>query len=528
MTPESAKKPKSTLFWIAAPLCTAVAVWGISAPQMLADVASEVTRTVFQSLDWFFMGSVTGFLVLSVWLAMSRYGRLKLGDPDSKPDFSTVSWLSMLFAAGMGVGILFWGVAEPLTHYAHPPIGEGNTPEAARNAMIFTNLHWGLHAWGVYAVGALVLAYFAFRRKEPYLAGAPLRAVFTGKWVKTVGIIADLVAIVAIAFGVAGSIVMGVMQLQTGMHVTLGTPEESIWLGIGILVTMTIAFMISAATSLDKGIKILSNTNMALAGILLLFVLATGPTGFLLRTFFTAFGDYVSTLPALTLSLYPYQDTGGWFEAWTLTYFVWWIAWAPFVGIFIARISKGRTIREFVVGVMGTPTVLSILWFAVFGGLGLHSETTGNAGLASLVAEDVTVALFTLYESLPLTPVLGFISLVLIFIFLVTSADSATFVLGMLTSSGSLNPSRAQKLTWGVGLALLSTGLLLSGNIHAVRAIVVLGAIPFTFILVLQIAALLRCLPGDYVEARKAARAREAAASASDGTDVGGTAKEGL
>ena len=493
-------RPSSRLIYVVAPLCAAMAIWGMIAPDDLASTAADITGTIFASLDWFFMGSVTAFLGLTLWLGLGRYGRLRLGGPDERPEFSTASWLSMLFSAGMGVGILFWGVAEPMTHYVAPPIGSGETALAARRAMVLTNLHWGLHAWSVYCIGALVLGYFAFRRGGRWLAGAPLRLVFRGRWVGPVANLADGIAVVAIAFGVAGSLVMGVMQLQTGLNLAVGWSADSASVGFAILVVLTIAYMLSAATSLDKGIQLLSNANVALALLLLVFVLLAGPTGFLLRSAATALGDYLTALPGLSLSLYPYQDTGGWLEAWTLTYFIWWIAWAPFVGIFIARISRGRTIREFVLGVTLTPTLLSILWFAVFGGTGLHAEMTDHPGFASVVAEDITLALFTLYDTLPGSLVLTGVSLVLIFVFLVTSADSATFVLGMLSSAGSLDPPRRQKLGWGVGLALMAAGLLLSRSIDAVRAVVVLGAIPFTFILILQLVALLRVLPGDLAQ----------------------------
>jgi len=503
-----------------------MATWGMLAPSDLAETAATITHTIFASLDWFFMGSVTAFLLLTLWLGLGRYGRLRLGGPDEKPEFTTASWLSMLFSAGMGVGILFWGVAEPMTHYVAPPVGSAETAHAARRAMVLTNLHWGLHAWSVYCVGALVLGYFAFRRGGKWLAGAPLRLVFRGSWVNPVANLADGIAVIAIAFGVAGSLVMGAMQLQTGLNVTLGWSADSAGVGFGILAVLTVAYMLSAATSLDKGIQLLSNANVALALLLLVFVLLAGPTGFLLRSAATALGDYLSALPALSLSLYPYRDTGGWLEAWTLTYFIWWIAWAPFVGIFIARISRGRTIREFVLGVTLTPTLLSILWFAVFGGTGLHAEMTDSPGFASVVAEDVTLALFTLYETLPGSTVLTGVSLVLIFVFLVTSADSATFVLGMLSSAGSLDPPRTQKLGWGVGLALMAGGLLLARSIDAVRAVVVLGAIPFTFILVLQVVALLRVLPGDLADELARAAAEDEADPPPDGASMPETAPD--
>ena len=510
----------STMFAISAALCAAFAVWGVAAPESLAGTATAVTTSVFRSLDWFFMASVTFFLGLAFWLMLGRFGRLKLGGPDDEPEFSTPSWIAMLFSAGMGVGILFWGAAEPLTHFASPPIGEAATAYAARRAMVITNFHWGLHAWAVYSMGALVLAYFVYRRGRVYLAGEPIRDAFKGRWVAPFAFAADLIAVFGVAFGVAGSLVMGAMQLETGLQVTTGISMNSTALRLILLGVLTVAYLLSASTSLDKGIKTLSNINIVLAILLLLFVLVAGPTGFLLRGFVTAVGDYVAALPGLSLQLYPYSDASSWVQAWTLTYFVWWIAWAPFVGIFVARISKGRTIREFIAGVTLAPTIASILWFSVFGGTALHAETAGDAGLAAMVAENVSLALFALFETLPASGILSAVAVVLIFVFLVTSADSATFVLAQLTSGGSFDPPTSRKLTWGVGLSMLAAGLLLADSMAAIRAMAVLGAIPFTFVMIMQIAALLRTLPGDLraVEEAELEAAIEEQAAEAEGT----------
>jgi glycine betaine transporter len=344
-------------------------------------------------------------------------------------------------------------------------------------------------------VAALVLAYFAFRYQAPYLPGAPIRAVFgERRWAEPVARLADTVAVLAVAFGVAGSIGMGIFQLHTGLHVLWGVPLPSRLWSAGILVALVIAYITSASTSLDKGIRILSNVNVALAIALLLFVLAAGPTPHLLRGFVTSLGEYTASLVSLSLRLYPYDRGRSWLEGWTLTYFVWWIAWAPFVGVFIARISRGRTIREFLAGVLLVPSLLSILWFAVFGGTGLAEERYGQGGIAALVREDVSVALFSLFDRLPLSWLLSGTAMVLVFVFLVTSVDSATYVLGMLTSRGSLDPPTSRKLGWGISLGLLGGALMLSGNVHVVRSVAVLGALPFTFVLLLQVAALICAL----------------------------------
>jgi glycine betaine transporter len=479
-------------FALASMVCAAIAAWGLTDPDHLAAVADGITETAFDAIGWFFMGSVTLFLGVCLWLGFSRYGRLRLGPPGEGPEFSTLSWLSMLFAAGMGVGLVFWGVAEPLTHFATPPVGPGGTPQAARDAMVLTNFHWGLHAWGIYAMAGLVLAYFSFRKGTPYLPGSPIRYAFRGAWTSPVADVADFVGVIAVAIGVAGSLGMGVFQVQTGLHEISGVSNESTAVSVMVLLGIFIAYMLSASTGLEKGIRILSNFNIVLAVILVLFVLAVGPTGFLLETFTGSIGDYISALPGLSLRLFTFRDLDQWENNWTLAYFIFWIAWAPFVGIFIARISKGRTIREFVLGVLLVPTVFSMLWFAAFGGTAIHLELHGASQLSELVQEDVTVALFSLFEQLPLARLLSAAAVLLLITFLVTSADSATYVLAVLTSRGATNPGPLRKVTWGVFIAALAAALMFTGSIHPLRAVVAACAVPFVLIMLMQLVALLR------------------------------------
>jgi glycine betaine transporter len=458
---------------------------------------------VFRAVDWFYMATVTGLLALALGLALGPLGRVKLGRDDEQPEFHTLSWLAMLFAAGMGSGLLFWGVAEPMTHFSHPPLGEAGTPTAARQAMVLTNFHWGLHAWAIYCMAALVLAYFRFRHGAPYLPGAPIRLGFSGRWVEPVAWAADVTAVLAVAFGVAGAMGMGIMQIQTGLSVVTDLPSGSRMVAFSILAVLVVAYMASAATSLDKGIKWLSNVNMSMALLLLAFVLFAGPTPMLLRTCVTATGDYLSSLVAISFRLYPYEGISEWLQSWTLTYLIWWIAWAPFVGVFIARISRGRTIREFVLGVLLAPTGFSILWFSILGGTALHQETEGPGGIARLVGDDVTVALFAVFDNLPLSEVLTVLAVVLLFVFVVTSVDSATYVLSMMTSEGSMDPPRGRKLTWGLVLAALAAALVWTRDVGAVRAIAISGAIPFTFVLLLQVGAMLRSIRDHPPEERK-------------------------
>jgi len=482
------------LFRLSIPFVMVVAGIGILFPDVFTDAVSGLTRAFFRSIDWFFLTTVTGMLFVAIWLAVSRFGSVRLGRDDEEPEFSTASWLAMLFAAGMGVGLLFWGVSEPLTHYVNPPVGEPRDPLAAQQSLVLTLFHWGFHAWAVYCIGALVLAYFHYRLGAPFLPGSPIRASFQGRWVAPAALTADLVGIIAVAFGVAGSLASGVIQLYTGLTASFGVQSGQWIITIGILVLLFVSYMTSAATSLDKGIKILSNVNMSLAILLMLFLLVVGPTAFLLRAFVNGLSDYLTALPTMSLRLYPYRELNDWLGSWTLTYFIWWIAWSPFVGIFIARISRGRTIREFVIGVLAVPTLFSLVWFAVFGGSGIHVESVGGGGLGELAIEDPSLPLFALLQRLPLAELTSILAMVLVFVFIVTSVDSATFVLGMLTSQGALNPPTYRKLFWGIAIALLGAALALTDNIDVVRAGAISGALPLTFILLIQAGALIRSL----------------------------------
>ncbi len=496
------RRLQASLFLVSLPFIAVIGIAGIAAPKALASGAKSFAGVWFSTFDWFTMLLASGAVLLSLGLAFSPVGKMKLGRADDEPEFSTASWLSMLFAAGMGTGILFWGVAEPVTHSLGAPGLEAKTESGAHYALVLTALHWGLHAWAIYAIAGLVLAYFCFRHGRPYLPGEPIRCGFRGRWVEPVATSTDFLAILAIVFGVAGSLTMGSLQIQSGLHDLIGVDANSNWVTACILAALVAAYMTSAATSLDKGIKWLSNINIILCLALGLFLLTTGPSLYLLKTFAISLRDYVAALPRLGFQLGPETEGGSWFHAWTITYFLWWIAWAPFVGVFIARISKGRTIREFVVGVLFVPTIFSLLWFATLGGAGLYAELQGNSGLSQQVAQDLTLALFTLFENFPLTNVLSFAAILLVFVFLVTSVDSATFVLGMLTTKGSMNPPTSKKLAWGITLGILGGALALTRNVDVVKSIAILGAIPFSVLLLLQVIGFLRVLIRDLRAAR--------------------------
>lgn len=495
-----------TLLAVSLVLIFAIGGWGVLFPSSMLAAASTVVEAYFESRGWFVMLSVSGMLVLCIALALSPYGRIRLGADNDRPEFSTPSWIAMLFAAGMGVGLLFWAVAEPLTHFS---FGKERMPEpiAASQALVATNFHWGVHAWAIYGATALAIAYFTFRRGTPMLVSAPLVSLFPGQaWSRIVGWLCDLLAIVAIAIGVGGSIAMGVFQVADGVDVMLGGTAAAPWLIAVVFAVMVGAYLPPLLVDLGSGMSRLSNIAMAIAIGLMSFVVVLGPTEFLLNAVVSSFGEYVTVaIPRGFQTLTFFDDTiTRWFRDWTLTYMVWWIAWGPFVGVFVARISKGRTIREFVFGVLIGPTVFSVLWFGVFGGIGLFDALQGNGGLLALTASNVERVTFGLLERLPFTTLTTLATVFAAFLFIVTSVVSAAFVLATFSTGGDPNPRPKIRLVWGILLGLVGIAMVLSGSVDAVKQLIAVGALPFVFVSVLLCICLLRGLRD---EARAASNA---------------------
>ena len=487
---------KNPLLLVALAITGLIAVWGIVDNVGLTAFSKTLTRAMFTSRGWFIMLTATTLLIVSIWLAFSRYGGIKLGRDDDQPEFATVSWLTMLFAAGMGVGLLYWGAAEPITHFLLAREYQ-NEHRAASTALFLTNFHWGLHAWAIYAVTALVFAYFGFRKGCPTLMSAPLEHTFGKRpWTRGVGALSDLLAIVAIAIGLGGSVAMGVFQVQAGLESLFSTRAEGLWLAMVIFAALCISYLLPLMVDLSKGMALLSNAAMAAAGLLLVFVLLTGPTHFLMSGIVEAIGSYVSGVLPHGFRTFTFFDerVGDWFGSWTLTYMVWWLAWAPFVGVFIARISRGRTIREFILGVVLVPTAFSILWFGVFGGMGFYQALRTEQPILEVVQANANETTFFLLGTLPLPWLTTVATVIAAFLFIVTSVVSAAFVLAMFSSGGDLNPSVRVKLIWGVILGALGLVMILSGSIEAVKAIIALGAMPFVYIVLLLMVCLLKSL----------------------------------
>ena len=490
---------RNPLLLIALAITGAIAVWGILDTAGLAAFAAALVGLQFTSRGWFIMLAVSFLLIVSLLLAVSRYGRIRLGRDDDRPEFSTLSWLTMLFAAGMGVGLLYWGTAEPLTHYLL--IADYTDPrQAAGQALFVTNFHWGLHAWAIYALTGLVIAYFGFRRGCPSLVGAPIVKVFgSNRLTRGVAWLSNLLAIVAIAIGLGGSVAMGVFQVKAGIDALFGLRDTGLGLALGIFAVLCLAYVLPLTVDLGRGMALLSNTAMAVAGGLMVFILLAGPTHFLMGGIVQGAGEYFGGVLTHGFRTFTFLDdrVGDWFQSWTLTYMVWWLAWAPFVGVFIARISKGRTIREFLCGVILVPTVFSIFWFGIFGGVGFYGTLEVETPILDVVRDDVSGVTFFVLDRFPWPALTVAAVVVAAFLFLITSVVSAAFVLGMFSTGGDLNPSTRVKLTWGVILGALGLVMILSDSIDAVKSIIALGALPFVYIVLLLVICLLKALKAE-------------------------------
>jgi glycine betaine transporter len=450
-----------------------------------------------QRFGWFYLILTLSFLVFCIYLLFSPYKDIKLGKDDEKPAYSNLTWLAMLFSAGMGIGLLFYGVAEPITHYANPPmnLAEPMSPDSARLAFRYSFFHWGLHPWAVYSVLSLSIAFFQFRKKESGLISSSLKPILPNY--KILLDIIDSLAIVATVFGVATSLGLGSLQIHSGLTFLFGI-DSSVTNTILIIIITSIAFMISASTGLDKGIKILSNLNLGLAFLLWLFVLIVGPTVFILEVITTTIGGFIQNFIPMSFRMTPFTKSQ-WLANNTLFYWAWWIAWAPFVGTFIARISRGRTIQEFLLGVLFVPTLLGCLWFSVFGGNALYEQMFLSANIVDAVKTNEATAIFVSLQNLPLGSFLNMTAVILLLVFFVTSADSATFVLGMFSSKGISNPSTSVKLVWGCLVSGIAILLISKGGIEPLKTVSIIISLPFAFIMLGVIVSLYKSLKKENV-----------------------------
>lgn len=481
------------VFFVSAGAMLAFVVFGAIAPDFAGDVFGQLQAFIVDTFGWFYVLSATIFLVFVLYLLFSRYGNIRLGDDSSKPEFKNASWFAMLFSAGMGIGLVFWGVAEPIFHYMGPPVGAGETPEAMTQAMRYTFYHWGLHPWAIYIVLGLSIAYFHYRHKLP-LAPRSIFYPLLGERINgPIGHGIDILAVVATLFGIATSLGLGATQINTGLSVVAGVPE-----GTGsqllIIAVITLIATISVVTGVKKGVKLLSETNLVMAGLLLLFLLVFGPTVFLLELFVTSVGDYFQNLLQLSFWTDAGDRTEGWLASWTLFYWGWWISWAPFVGVFIARISKGRTIREFILGVLLVPTGMTFLWLTVFGGTGLHIDLFGDGGIAAATTENVTLSLYAVLDQLPLTLLTSLIATVLVAVFFITSSDSGSLVIDMITAGGKTGAPKVQRVFWAVTEGAIAAVLLLAGGLEALQTASITAGLPMAVLMLVMCLTLLKAL----------------------------------
>lgn len=506
-----------TVFCISVGISVLFVVWGVFFPGNLGSVASAALGYVVDAFGWLFIIATFGFLVFVGYLAIGRYGRVRLGEDDDRPEFRTSSWIAMMFSVGMGIGLMFFGVAEPASHFAAPPHGlaSAGSEEAARVAMQYSYFHWALHPWAIYAVVGLSLAYFTFRKGKRNLISSAFYPLLGDKVDGPIGKAIDILAIFATLFGTATSLGLGALQINGGINYLWGVPN-SVTIAIVIIAVMTILFIISAISGVHRGIQWLSNTNMVLAVVLVLFLLVVGPTVFIFNTFAESIGAYAGNFVQMSFRTAAFSDEE-WLAAYTLFYWAWWISWTPFVGTFIARISKGRTIREFVLGVLLVPSVVTFVWFAVLGGTAINLDLSGETSIGATAAESPAVALFETLSQFPLATVMSLIAVVLVALFFISGADAGAVVMGMLSSRGILEPKNWVTIIWGALAGAAAAICLLSGGLEGLQQAAILSAVPFVIVMIGMCFSLFKELRGEQLPVARPAPEPERAAVRSPG-----------
>ncbi len=484
------------VFIISAAVILAFVAFGVFFTDLAETVSGAVQGFITTYFGWFYIIGVSFFLIFTIALLFTRYGKVRLGPDDSRPEFSTLAWFAMLFTAGMGIGLVYFGVAEPVAHFTSPPVGEGETEAAAREAMNLTFFHWLLHPWAVYIVFALSLAYFSFRRGLPLRPASAFYPLIGDRIHGWVGNLVDILAVFGTMFGLATSLGLGAQQVNSGLNTLFGIPNTT-GVQIGLIAIITAVAAVSVVLGIDKGIRNLSLINMWLAVGLALFVFVVGPTLFVLNSFATNIGYYLQNIVGTSLNMYTGSEDGAeWQSAWTLFYWGWWISWSPFVGMFIARISRGRTLQQFVGGVLFAPVGASAVWFVVFGGTAINYLQTGAAG--GLADADSSNALFVLLGALPIASIFSVIAsvvaIVVVVLFFATSSDSGSLVIDILTNGGDPDPVWYQRLFWAILEGVVAAVLLLVGGLTALQTASITAGLPFALVLVFMCIGLYRGL----------------------------------
>jgi glycine betaine transporter len=494
------------VFYITVAISAAFVLAGVFFTEPFGSALATVVGWITAYLGWMYMLMTSFFLGFAIWLALSRYGKIRLGQPDDRPEFGRFAWFAMLFQAGMGIGLVFWAVSEPVTHYTDPPLGmaQPETPGAASLALQTAFFHWGLHPWAIYAVVGLAVAYFSYRRGMTSLQISTVFRPLIGDRVDgPIGKAIDVIAIIATLFGVAVSLGLGTLQIDAGLGEVFGLPS-GIALQLIIIAITAVAYMLSASTPINKGVNILSQTSMYIAFALLVYFIIVGPTLLQLNAFTQETGVYLANLIPQSFNMAAFEpQEATWLADWTIFFWATWIAWAPYVGVFIARISKGRTIREFILGVMIAPTIFSMIWFSVFGAAGIQADNQTNGAISSAAGTSEALGLFAYLEQNPLFLLTSIAMIFLVWIFFVAGADAGTIVLGSMSAGGVLNPKRAIKLTWGAIMGALAAILLLVGGLDALQNGAILAATPFAILMCLMCWCLYKTLQRDYREERQ-------------------------
>ncbi|MCT4709301.1 choline BCCT transporter BetT [Enterobacteriaceae bacterium H11S18] len=483
------------VFFISAALIIVLVAFSSIFPELADRKFKALQQGIFTNASWFYVLAVALILLSVTYLGLSRYGNIRLGPDHAQPDFSYVSWFAMLFSAGMGIGLMFFGVSEPVMHYLNPPVGTPETVEAAKQAMRLTFFHWGLHAWAIYAIVGLILAFFSYRHGLPLTLRSALYPIIGNRIYGPIGHAVDIFAVIGTVFGVATSLGYGVLQVNAGLNHLFGVPINET-MQVILIVVITGLATLSVVSGLDKGIRILSELNLGLAVLLLLLVMILGPTVLILKSFVENTGGYLSEIVSKTFNLYAYEPkSSNWLGGWTLLYWGWWLSWSPFVGMFIARVSRGRTIREFVTGVLFVPAGFTLLWMTVFGNTAINLiMNKGAKDLATTVQTDVSLALFNFLEHFPFSTVLSCIAMAMVVVFFVTSADSGAMVVDTLASGGSDQTPVWQRIFWAGMMGAVAIALLLAGGLGALQTVTIASALPFSAILLVSIYGLLKAL----------------------------------
>ena len=504
-TPESSNQDRNSapldrpVFYGSVLLLTVVLGGSALAPDLANQLFSRIQNGIVVNGSWYYVLVVAIILVSSLVIALTRYGDIKLGPDHAEPDYSIVSWFAMLFAAGMGIGLMFFGVAEPVMHFLAPPNGAGGSVAAAKEAMTLTFFHWGFHAWATYAIVAVILAYFGFRHGLPLTLRSALYPLIGERIYGPIGAAVDVFAVVSTTFGVATSLGFGVEQINSGLNFLFDIPK-SLGVQVALIGFTTALAAVSVGLGLDAGIKRLSEINIALAVALLAGILLLGPTVYLLQTFLQNTGEYLAVLVGKTFNLYAYEPTD-WLGGWTIFYWGWWISWAPFVGIFIARISRGRTLREFILGVLVGPTLFTLFWMAIFGNSAIELILSQGAdALGAAVQLDESVALFKFLEYFPASSILSGLAIVMVLVFFVTSADSGAMVLNMLSSNGRDDTPLSRRLFWMAMIGVSALVLLLAGGMSALQTAAIASALPFSVVILVAIWGFVRALSVDHTK----------------------------